>query len=212
MNCPITNEKICKCGIKGALRVLFTDHAMYTKFVIVSVFDETPNLNFLLERLLKNQEDIGNVLKPFTSTEIGNKITEILKEHIKLAGDCLVNLKSKNMTELNKSKNELFRNSNDFSLYLSKINSEKYPYEEIKEQFDAHNQHVIDMALNYHSKNFKNEIELYDQYFKHMMMFSDLIASGLNSSDKQVGGNALFPINYQHKYMKYKAKYLNNNN
>jgi len=49
--CPITNERNCKClykqegisalkvDLRSALRKLFTDHAVYTSFVLKSIVD-----------------------------------------------------------------------------------------------------------------------------------------------------------------------------
>jgi hypothetical protein len=36
----------------------------------------------ILARLLHNQEDLGNIIKPYYGEEAGTKLTALLKEHI----------------------------------------------------------------------------------------------------------------------------------
>jgi hypothetical protein len=205
MNYPATGNIICNCGAKEIFRILFTDHVIYTKLVVVSILNNLPDLNVSLNRLLKNQEDIGNGLKLYTTDEIGNELTKLLKKHITLAGNYITAIsslhKDNNKQIIENSKNELFKNSDDVSLFISNINPDKYPLNEIKKQFRQHNQHLLDMTMSYHNGEYEKENNIFDAYFKHMIMFSDILSAGLSN---QRGGDN----NYLKKYKKYKFKYI----
>ena len=50
---------------------------------------DQPDASFAAESLLKNQEDIGNAMKPFYGEQAGNQLTSQLKDHITIAVDLL---------------------------------------------------------------------------------------------------------------------------
>jgi hypothetical protein len=54
---------------------------------IVSFLADLPDTDVVAQRLLKNQEDIGNAIKPFYGEEAGKKLTELLNGHILIAVD-----------------------------------------------------------------------------------------------------------------------------
>jgi hypothetical protein len=47
------------------LRDLWVDHIVYTRNYIISFVAGLPDNNVVAARLLKNQEDLGNAIKPF---------------------------------------------------------------------------------------------------------------------------------------------------
>ncbi|MFZ0893192.1 MAG: hypothetical protein WAZ77_01700 [Candidatus Nitrosopolaris sp.] len=64
------------------LRDLWLDHIVYTRNYIISFVAGLPDTNVVAQRLLKNQEDIGNAIKPFYGEPAGTKLTGLLKGHI----------------------------------------------------------------------------------------------------------------------------------
>jgi hypothetical protein len=65
-----------------ALRDLWVDHTGWTRNYIISFVAGLPDTTLVAERLLRNQEDIGNAIKPFYGTEAANELTSLLKGHI----------------------------------------------------------------------------------------------------------------------------------
>ena len=66
-------------------RVLWTDHAVWTRLYIIESLDNSPAASAAATRLLKNQEDIGNAIKPYYGDAAGTQLTALLKEHILIA-------------------------------------------------------------------------------------------------------------------------------
>lgn len=190
MNCPVTGEKVCKCGVKGVFRLLFTDHAVYTRAVIENSLSNSPATKVNVDRLLRNQDDIGNGLGQYTNNEIGNKMTELLREHIEFANAVLVNLKANK--PIDQSVQNALENSTKVAKFISSLDPNIFNEATIKKEFDQHNQHVVELAKLYHTKKYDEFINLFDTYFKHMMGFSDLLSAGLeqklNTVQQQAGG------------------------
>ena len=190
MFCPITHESHCKClyvrdkvcslkvDLKSSLRKLWTDHAVFTALVMKSIVDNNKDTKVLLDRLLLNQKDIGDQLKPIIGENKGNELTNILKEHIKLAGDVITAaVKNDGMLEI-KIKN-LFNNSDQVALILSSLNEYKLCYEITQNMFHIHNQFVIDMTVERIKGNYSQEIKLYDSYYNEILAMSDIIYDAL---------------------------------
>jgi hypothetical protein len=50
------------------MRKLWEDHITWTRLYIVSAEAGLPDTDATLQRLLQNQTDLGNAIKPFTAT------------------------------------------------------------------------------------------------------------------------------------------------
>src|SRR5256712_3242668 len=86
--------KISASSFHDGMRKLWEDHVTWTRLVIVDVAFGTPDTQATLGRLLQNQVDIGNAIKPFYGDAAGNQLTALLTTHIVLAGNILVNARS----------------------------------------------------------------------------------------------------------------------
>src|SRR2546425_3381906 len=74
---------------RNAMRKLWEDHVTWTRLYIVSAAADLPDKDLTAQRLLQNQVDIGNVIKPFYGDDAGNKLTALLKDHILGAADLI---------------------------------------------------------------------------------------------------------------------------
>ena len=190
-HCPVTGETKCRCmgnkklidrmqvDLKAALRKLFTDHGVYTKFVINGIVDGTQDVSDLVKRLLQNQVDIGNQLKPILGEEKGKRLTYLLLQHIELAAEVIKAAVKGDANLVENNKKKLFANSSRVAEFLTSLNPEKLPLAATKSMFDMHNQFVIDMTVNRIKKQFAEEIKLYDAYYNELLEMSDSIFTAL---------------------------------
>ena len=64
------------------MRKLWEDHVTWTRLAIVSFVDELADLEATVDRLMQNQSDIGDAIKPFYGDEAGEQLTTLLEDHI----------------------------------------------------------------------------------------------------------------------------------
>jgi wobble nucleotide-excising tRNase len=188
--CAVTHEVNCKCigdrpgisglkvDLKAALRKLFTDHAVFTANVMKSIVDGGKDTKQQLDRLLLNQKDIGDQLEPSIGCEKADKITELLTEHIKAAGDVITAAVKKDKM-LNVKIDILFTNSNSVAEALTSLNPELLPLNFTCQMFHDHNQSVIDMTIARIKGEFTEEIQIYDSYYNDILVLSDAIFDAL---------------------------------
>ena len=80
------------------MRKLWTDHAVWTRMYIIESLNNSSAAGPAAARLLKNQEDIGNAIKPVYGEAAGNQLTALLKQHILIAVDIINDVKAENAT------------------------------------------------------------------------------------------------------------------
>jgi hypothetical protein len=69
-------------ALRNSMDKLWEDHITWTRMVIVDFAAGLPDLPTAEARLLRNQADIGNAIKPYYGPAAGNKLTSLLRTHI----------------------------------------------------------------------------------------------------------------------------------
>ncbi|URN92543.1 MAG: glycosyltransferase [Candidatus Pristimantibacillus lignocellulolyticus] len=173
----IPNNK-ATCELRMAERQLWIDHVLWTRSFIVSDLANLEDKSDVLERLLKNQDDIGNSIKPYYGEEAGNKLTKILREHIELAGQVTNAAKTGNTADLEKYNKLWYKNADDIADFLSAANP-NYSNKELKDMLYKHLQFLTDQVVARLSKDWKADIVAFDKGEEHMIMFADMLVDGI---------------------------------
>ena len=165
--------------LRTNLRKLWEDHAFYTRNVIMNIIDDMPGTNEAVARLLQNQVDIGNAIKPVYGNEAGNKLTELLKEHIVLAADLLKAAKANNDAEFKSVNTKWFKNADDISAFLSGANPKNWALADMKKMMHDHLDLTTQEAVARLKKDYKADIEAFDKVRDELLMMSDMLATGI---------------------------------
>src|SRR6266513_4622763 len=67
------------------MRELWTDHVAYTRNFIVSASAGLSDTAEVSQRLLRNQDEIGEAIKPYYGDAAGTQLASLLRNHIQLA-------------------------------------------------------------------------------------------------------------------------------
>ena len=81
-------------ALHDGMRKLWEDHITWTRLFIVSASADLPDKQATTERLLRNQQDIGDAIKPFYRRAAGERLSAPLTEHILVAADLLAAAKA----------------------------------------------------------------------------------------------------------------------
>ena len=66
------DDALAGSALRSDMRVLWEDHIVWTRLAIISLTTGSPDTQATVGRLLKNQADIGNAVKPFYGKAAGN--------------------------------------------------------------------------------------------------------------------------------------------
>ena len=118
-------------------RVLWTDHAVYTRMYIIESLNNSSAADEAAARLLKNQEDIGNAIKPYYGDAAGDKLTALLKEHITIAVAIINDVKAKNATAQAADEAKWTQNADEIAAFLASANP-NWPEKDVKDLMYMH--------------------------------------------------------------------------
>ena len=97
--------------LKIAMNKLWEDHVTWTRNVILCLVDGLPGADQAVKRLMQNQVDIGNAVKPYYGDDAGNKLTGLLKDHIAISADVVKSSKAENKIALDSANKKWYANS-----------------------------------------------------------------------------------------------------
>ncbi|WP_223881786.1 glycosyltransferase [Niallia endozanthoxylica] len=170
------NEAVFR--LKYDMQELWIEYAWWTRSFIISNLANLEDQKDVLERLLQNQTDIGNSIKPYYGAEVGNKLTELLKEHILIAGKIIEAAKVKDQNNVEKYNKEWFRNADTIVEFLTEANP-NWSKEELTDMFYAHLRFTTDEVTARLNKDWKGDIRLADLNEEHLIRMSGVLVDGI---------------------------------
>lgn len=164
---------------ENEFRRLWVDHVLWTSNYITSATTAgAEDQKQVLARLLKNQEDIGNSIKPYYGDAAGNKLTELLKEHIVIAGDIVEAAKSGQGAKVNQLNKIWHRNADEIAAFLSGANP-NLQNEDVKKLLYTHLELVTDDLTASLVKDWDARIVSIDDGLSHIIMMADAISDAV---------------------------------
>ena|SRR5215207_4376021 len=162
-----------------AMRKLWEDHITWTRLVIIGTFEELPDLSLSTQRLLQNQVDIGNAIKPFYGEAAGNQLTALLTDHILIAAEILQAAKNGDPDALNAAVTRWYANADDIAAFLNNLNPEEWPLEEMQKMMRTHLDLTLQEAVTYLNGDYAASIAAYDQIHLQALEMADMLSTGI---------------------------------
>lgn len=160
------------------MRKLWEDHIAFTRNYIVSAIGGLPDTDAVALRLMKNQDAIGDALKPFYGPQLGDALTKLLREHIRIAADVVKAAKAQDTLLLEVQQRRWLENANDIAKLLSDANP-NWKRVELEDMLHRHLDLTTREVTARLQKDWAEDIAAYDAGHEHMLMFADDLAAGI---------------------------------
>ncbi|MFB5761204.1 glycosyltransferase [Paenibacillus medicaginis] len=164
--------------LQGDMRKAWIDHTIWTRSYIVSAISNLPDQKDVLDRLLRNQQDIGNIIKPYYGEAAGNKLADLLREHILIAGKIVAAAKAGNQTDVKKLEADWHRNADDIAKFLSTANP-NWQFKVLQDMLYTHLQLITEIVLDCLKGDWKADIAATDRNEIHMIHLADILTEGI---------------------------------
>jgi hypothetical protein len=165
-------------ALRQDMRKLWTDHVVWTRDYIVAAVGDQPNAQASANRLLKNQEDIGNAVAMYYGKDAGAKLTTLLKEHITIAVDLIKAAKAGDKAAQGQADKKWQQNATDIADFLSKANP-NWPRATLVDLMKMHLSTTTNEVVARLNKNWDADVRAFDEVYSHILKMSDALAEGI---------------------------------
>jgi len=164
--------------VRLALRKLWSDHVIWTRQYIVAAVAGAPDATAAAGRLLKNQEDIGAAIVGYYGQAAGDKLTELLKEHIMIAVDLVAAAKSGDQAAFATHDARWTANIGEIAAFLAGANP-NWPERDVLDLLGLHLKLTKDETVARIGGDWAADITAFDDIFTEIMVVADTLHDGI---------------------------------
>jgi hypothetical protein len=166
-------------ALRNGMRKLWEDHVTWTRVVIISVAAGLPDGDAAVNRLLRNQDDIGDAIKPYYGDAAGEQLSGLLRDHIVGAAKVLGALKSGDTAALNAALDAWYANGRDIAAFLSAANPSNWPLDEMEAMLKDHLDATAAEAVARFQGRWDDDVKAYDAAHEQMLEMADMLSKGI---------------------------------
>ena len=170
-------SRTSRATFHDAMRGLWEDHIVWTRMAIVSIVDERPDQSFAVERLLKNQDDIGDAIRPFYGDAAGDALTALLREHIIGAADLLV--AAKTGVGFEAAHEAWYANGAEIGAFLADANPRNWDRAEMQAMMADHLDLTLAEAVARLQGDYAADVAAYDDIHVQILHMADMLSDGI---------------------------------
>lgn len=188
-------KKKCPCGpamapsssiipskqwdLADTLHKLWADHVIWTRQYIVSTVAGLADAPVAANRLMKNQEDIGNAIATVYGPEAGTKLTALLKDHIKIAADVVAAAKANNQDAYKAADEKWKANALEIADFLSAANPQNWPKDVMEKMLLEHLAVTTDEVVARLKGAWDDDIKAFDKVFNQVLGMAGDLTKGI---------------------------------
>ena len=161
------------------MRHLWVEHVMWTRNVILCLVDELPGTDQAVKRLLQNQIDLGNAIKPYYGEKAGSNLTELLTSHITVSIEVVKAAKAGNKELLATVNKSWYLNADEITMFFANANP-NWKYEDIKIMMDEHLKLTTNEAMQRINKDYEADVIAFDKVNEEILKMSAMLAEGIS--------------------------------
>ena len=166
-----------RSAFRDAMRSLWEDHIVWTRMAIIGIVDDRPDQSLAVERLLRNQDDIGDAIRPFYGDAAADDLTALLREHIVGAADLLVAAKTGAGFEA--AHEAWYANGAQIGAFLADANPRNWDRAEMQAMMADHLDLTLAEAVARLQGDYAADVAAYDEIHVQILHMADMLSDGI---------------------------------
>jgi hypothetical protein len=175
----VAQQSAASTKLHADMRKLWEDHVTWTRIYIISAAAGLDDQKAAAARLMRNQDDIGNAIRPVYGEAAGTKLTALLKDHIQIATELIAAAKAGDTTKKNDAANRWSKNADDLASFLSGANPQQWPLADMKKMLHDHLNLTTDEVVARLSKDWNGDVAAYDKVHDEILKMADAFSDGI---------------------------------
>jgi len=166
-------------ALRMDMRRLWEEHVTWTRLAIISLTTDSPDTNATVARLLANQTDIGNAIKPYYGAAAGKKLTALLREHILIAADLIAAAKKGDQAGVSSEQARWTANADRIATLLNSANPRFWELGATKAMLHDHLRLTTDEVVARLKQDWTADVRAYDMIHRQALHMADMLSSGI---------------------------------
>jgi hypothetical protein len=166
-------------ALRQDMRKLWEDHVTWTRLAIISLTTESPDTAATVGRLLQNQDDIGDAIKPFYGEAAGDELTRLLRDHILIAADIIAAAMAGDGPGVAEGQDRWRANADEIAAFLNAANPRAWKLREMKEMLYEHLRLTTNEVVARLQGDWETDVATYDQIHLQALEMADELSTGI---------------------------------
>jgi hypothetical protein len=166
-------------SFRNDMRQLWEDHIVWTRLAIISLADGLPDQDATVARLLQNQADIGDAVKPFYGDGAGEQLTALLHEHITIAAELVLAAKAGDAAAVDDASARWYANADEIAALLNSANPDAWPLDHMQAMMGEHLDLTLAEAVARLSGDYAADVAAYDAIHGQILEMADMLSLGI---------------------------------
>lgn len=159
-------------GYKDATRYAWEEHLWWTRNAMISIMNKLGDVQAVVARLMKNQEDIGNLLRPYYAEQEVDTLVNLLKQHVTIAGNIFTeptNLTYQQSWQIN---------GDEIVYQLARMNPNCWITTSMAPLWKGHMEATINEAVSRTTGDWEADISYANMNHDHIVEWADRLSTG----------------------------------
>ena len=179
MPMPPGTRNASENALYQGMQTLWMQHMEWTYAAVAAFAVDSPGFPATADRLLQNQVDIGNAVRPFYGDAAADQLTTLLQEHISGAVAVLTAAKAGDSDALNQAVTAEYANATAIGDFLADANPANWDKTDMEEMMTMHIDQTLVYATDMLQGDYAQAIANYGLAEAHMVEMADMLSAGV---------------------------------
>ncbi|CAG0971513.1 hypothetical protein PHYC_01272 [Phycisphaerales bacterium] len=164
--------------LRQDMRRLWSEHVFWTRVYLIAAAADAPDQKAASDRLMKNQEDLGDALAPYYGKTAAGKFTGLMKDHIGIAVDLIRAAKAGDKARAAEADKRWQDNAEQIAQFLSEANPH-WLSSTLTEMMRDHLRSTTNEVNARLDKRWERDVAAFDEVYDHALKLSDTLSDGI---------------------------------